>query len=63
MERTIKELHEEIVNKLTVVNGEMMLGMKGNKSAAKRSRKISIELAELFREWRKRSITELPDKE
>jgi hypothetical protein len=46
----LKELWENFV-----LNAEKFES-KGNKAAGKRARKVSVNLAEKFKEWRKHSI-------
>ena len=56
MAETVQALCERIQKGYDGFLKEAGLGLKGNKSAAKRARKISLELAKDFKEYRQLSL-------
>lgn len=56
MGKTVEVLVEKMRKSFEGFNKEAELGLKGNKSAAKRARKISVELAKDFKEYRQLSL-------
>lgn len=56
MGKTVEVLVEKMRKGFEEFSKEVELGMKGNKSAAKRARKLSVELAKDFKEYRQLSL-------
>jgi hypothetical protein len=56
MGKTVEVLFAKMQKSFEEFSKEVELGMKGNKSAAKRARKISLELAKDFKEYRQLSL-------
>ena len=57
---TMKELILKIQSEYTKLNEDLDKYEQGNKTAGRRARKTSVELEKLFKEFRKRSINEMP---
>ena len=55
MYKTLSQLADEIKSALSSFSEDMAKAVEGNKSAAQRSRKQSLNLEKLFKEWRKGS--------
>lgn len=60
---TMKELSTVIRLKMQELHDDLVKYENGNKAAGKRARKATIELVKLFKEFRKRSVHETPEKE
>lgn len=56
MYKTLPQLADEIKSAISSFNDDMAKAIEGNKSAAQRSRKQSLNLEKLFKEWRKVSV-------
>lgn len=56
MGKTVSELAAEIKRTIASFSDDMNKAVEGNKSAAQRSRKQSLALEKLFKEWRKLSV-------
>lgn len=56
MEKSLSELAAEIRNAYNDFNEEMTKAENGNKSAGQRSRKQSLVIEKLLKEWRKVSV-------
>lgn len=56
MYKTLPQLADEIKSAIGCFNEDMSKAVEGNKSAAQRSRKQSLNLEKLFKEWRKVSV-------
>jgi hypothetical protein len=56
MYMTLPQLADEIKSAIGSFNEDMAKAVEGNKSAAQRSRKQSLNLEKLFKEWRKVSV-------
>lgn len=56
MEKTLTQLADEIKSAIGCFNEDMAKAVEDNKSAAQRSRKQSLNLEKLFKEWRKVSV-------
>lgn len=56
MEKTLTQLADEIKSAIGCFNEDMAKAVEGNKSTAQRSRKQSLNLEKLFKEWRKVSV-------
>lgn len=56
MEKTLTQLADEIKSAIGCFNEDMAKAVEGNKSAAQHSRKQSLNLEKLFKEWRKVSV-------
>lgn len=56
MYKTLPQLADEIKSAISSFNDDMTKAIEGNKSAAQRSRKQSLNLEKLFKEWRKVSV-------
>lgn len=56
MEKTLTQLADEIKSAISSFNDDIAKAIEGNKSAAQRSRKQSLNLEKLFKEWRKVSV-------
>lgn len=56
MEKTLTQLADEIKSAIGSFNEDMTKAVEGNKSAAQRSRKHSLNLEKLFKKWRKASV-------
>lgn len=52
----LNELITTILGKVATLSADLDKAAKGNKSAAQRARVCSVELAKLFREYRKVSV-------
>ena len=52
----MKELAEKITSEMTEFLTDVPQVLKGNKSAGTRTRKITINLQKLFKQWRKDSV-------
>ena len=52
----MKELADKIVDEMTDFLTDVPRVLKGNKSAGTRTRKITINLQKLFKQWRKDSV-------
>lgn len=57
---TMKELISKIHLAFDQLNDDLGKYEQGNKTAGRRARKTSVELEKLFKEFRKRSINEMP---
>ena len=60
---TMQELISEIHTRVANLNVDLDKFEQGNKTAGKRARKTTFELEKLFREFRKRSVHEVPNKD
>lgn len=56
MEKNLSQLADEIKSAISSFNDDMEKAVEGNKSAGQRSRKQSLNLEKLFKEWRKVSV-------
>lgn len=56
MEKKVSELAAEIKSSIESFTEEMNKAVDGNKSAAQRSRKQSLAIEKLLKEWRKVSV-------
>lgn len=56
MEKSVSELAAEIKSGIESFTEDMSKAVEGNKSAAQRSRKQSLALEKMFKEWRKLSV-------
>lgn len=56
MEKTLVQLADEIKSAISILNDDMAKAVEGNKSAGQRSRKQSLAIEKLFKEWRKKSV-------
>lgn len=56
MGNSVEVLFAKMQKSFEEFSKEVGLGLKGNKSAAKRARKISLELAKDFKEYRQLSL-------
>ena len=56
MEKTLTQLADEIKSAISSFNDDIANAIERNKSAAQRSRKQSLNLEKLFKEWRKVSV-------
>ncbi len=56
MEKTVSELAAEIKSGIESFTADLNKAVEGNKTAGQRSRKASLALEKLFKEWRKLSV-------
>lgn len=56
MEKTVSELAAEIKSGIESFKTDLDKAVEGNKTAGQRSRKQSLALEKLFKEWRKLSV-------
>lgn len=56
MEKTVSELAAEIKSSIESFTEDMNKAVEGNKAAGQRSRKQSLAIDKLLKEWRKLSV-------
>ncbi len=56
MEKSVKDLAAEIKSGIESFTADLEKAVEGNKSAGQRSRKQSLALEKMFKEWRKLSV-------
>ena len=52
----MKELAKQIIAEMSNFNNDSTLALAGNKAAGARSRKQTLNLEKLFKQWRKESV-------